>query len=286
MLGDHRQRLQRPAGRRGPERQAPAAAQAAAASASPISSAWAKPARVSGVCGGLALHPAGGVEHGLAVAGDEAAACHRRGSAGQGGGVDRGRRAAQPVVVADERAARRAGLDDHVDAGAHRRDDLLVGAAVRRPGVAAAAAQLEAAAVDPEQHRRAGPLLAAQADVELAADARAGQWPTEANGRQPSAAGPPNGCGDRIAAVAGSRNAPQHAEHAERLRCAAAGAPPSRMRNDRGLESRMLHHRRADAPLATSRVWPFFLVNSTGGRSRGLAITLSNRRSGHAGVIE
>ena len=61
--------------------------------------------------------------------------------------------------------------------------------AVRRPGVAAAADQLEAAPVDPEQHRRARPLLAAQPDVELAAAPRAGQWPTEAKGRQPSAAG-------------------------------------------------------------------------------------------------
>src|SRR4051794_600781 len=72
-------------------------------------------------------------------------------------------------MVADELAVARAGLDRHVDPGPHRRLDLLVGAPVRRPGVAAAAEQLEAAPVDIEQHRGALPFLAAEADVELPA---------------------------------------------------------------------------------------------------------------------
>src|SRR3546814_8888553 len=62
-------------------------------------------------------------------------------------------------------------LDGHVDAGAHRRHDLGVGAAVRCPGIVAATDQLPGSVVDLEQHRRPFPLLAAEADMELPANA-------------------------------------------------------------------------------------------------------------------
>src|SRR3954447_12445469 len=94
--------------------------------------------------------------------------------AGDGGGVHRGGGAAQAIMVADEEAVGAPRLDRHVEAGAHRRLDLLVGARIGRPGVAAAAEQLEAAPVDVEQDRRALPFLAAQPDVELPAAAARG----------------------------------------------------------------------------------------------------------------
>src|SRR3546814_11193723 len=62
-------------------------------------------------------------------------------------------------------------LDGHVDAGAHRRHDLGVGAAVRCPGIVAATDQLPGSVVDLEQHRRPFPLLAAEADMEMPANA-------------------------------------------------------------------------------------------------------------------
>ena len=71
----------------------------------------------------------------------------------------------------DQAAVDRPGLDDHVDSGSHRRHYLVVGPAIRSPGVAAAAAKLEAAAVDSKEDRRSVPLLAAQPDMKLTPNA-------------------------------------------------------------------------------------------------------------------
>ena len=62
---------------------------------------------------------------------------------------------------------RRSRLDDHLEPGAHCCENLVVGAAVRRPGVPTAAAKLETPAVDPEEDGRAFTLHPAQPDVKL-----------------------------------------------------------------------------------------------------------------------
>ena len=122
----------------------------------------------------VALHARGGVEHGLAVAGDEPAAAGSAAARTQAmaaasiavGG------AAQPIMVADQRRRPSSGSRRPCRCRCASPPGSPASArGVGRPGVAAAAEQLEAAPVDPEQHRRSLPLLAAQPDVELAAAA-------------------------------------------------------------------------------------------------------------------
>ena len=186
MLGGDRQRLQRPAGRRGPERQRRRRAQSGQqrlADLLRMTEAGAGQRRMLG----LALHPPGGVEHGLAVAGDEEAASSRR-QAGQSGGVDRASPRRAAIVVAEAGAVGRARLDDHVDAGAHRRASARRRRgrpAPRRRGRAPTSWKLGPSIRS--QHRRAVALRPAEADMDLPAAARA-----PANGRSRGrAASPP-----------------------------------------------------------------------------------------------
>ena len=121
------------------------------------------------------------------------------------------------IMIADEEPVGGPCLDRHLDAGPHRRLNLLVGARIGRPGVAAAAEQLEAASVDVEQHRRALPLLAAQPDVELAAAVARRPVADRGEGMPALRRRRLERLGDRIAAAIALKRAPR-SENAERVR--------------------------------------------------------------------
>src|SRR5438309_5332195 len=91
------------------------------------------------------------------------------------------------VAVAQGGAVLRAGLERHLHPGAHRRDDVGVGASVLRPNILAAADQLEQAVVDAQQHGGALTLWAGEAEVQLPARAAAGP-PADRRGGSPAAA--------------------------------------------------------------------------------------------------
>ena len=217
-------------GRRRPQIELRPGARGGRAARAPISSAWAKPARVSGVCSTSPCIRADALKTVSPWrAMKKRGSGHRPPGAGDGGGVDRGGGAAQPIDVADDQALAGAGLDDQSEAGAHRRLDLGVGAGVGRPGLAAAADQLEGAAVDPEQHRRALPFLAAEPDMELAAAAPPGPLADRGEGLPALRRGRLLRLGDRVAAGAVAERAPI----CRRRRAAAAGRRPGRPRRRR-----------------------------------------------------
>ena len=235
-----------------PRASAAASGPSRVSSASPISSAWPKPARVSGVCSASPCIRRGGVEHGLAVAGDEEAA-HRARRAGESGGVDRGRRAAQSVGGRGPgRRSRRVSRRPGRCRCASRPGSRLVGAAVRRPGVAAAAGELEGSA------RRSGAAPPSRrASSRLS---RTWSWPPRrapASGRSrrraasPRRRRPGDRRGDRVAAAGIAERRPV-AEHAERLPLRPARAAASRRQKQEDETARHRPHQSAACgPLAT-----------------------------------